>query len=1286
VPSALTVDSGHLWVAEDLNDGSKRVDRFDAASGAFLPPQLDEEGGVSQLGQGVAVGHAGGEEETYVGAAKEGRGVVAVFGPSGELQHAWTGAGTATKSFTEHEGEPAGTLNGVAADSSANLETKGELYIATRSLFGGPAEFNVVDVFRPTAGGEEPATALTSLKGTCAVIDTSCPAEPVPFQGPQGIAVSGFNGDVLVSDREREPVVDIFEPQPLGEFKYLGQLTQTPTGPLGASVPFERVASVAVDGKNGDIYVVDSVSGGRQVVDQFSASGEYLGRLAGTPLGGFVSLQSVAVDPASEHLYVGDYNSEKRVGSVDVFGASIVIPDVTPGLVSDETPSSATLNGTVGLAGEGPASCQFVWGTTRAFGEVAACEPAVVSIEESPVHAKLSGLRPDTTYFYRLQASNKNGTDPGEESQDGQFTTPGPGLLDESVSDIAATSATLHATISPHGAPTGYYFEYGTSAAYGSQAPGEPGSFIGSGEVGAEVEQHVQGLAPTTVYHYRVVAVSQLGGKPVSFPGADQTFITQGAGGGTLPDARQWDLVSPAAKHGALLLPISEDGLAQASASGTAITYLATSPTESDGKGNAEDVQIISSRDSSGWSSKDIALPHTSPTGPSGAVIGLEYRFFTEDLSLSLVEPRGEFTSLTPEASPPDSERTPYLRHDQTCAAAPASCFEPLLTGAAGYADVPPGIEFGGDRANSLVDEEVRFVGAAPDLSHVILSSQLALTGQALGAPGLYEWTAARPAADRLQLISVLHGGEAASGQVKLGYENLLARHAISSDGSRVAWSAEGHLYLRDTAKGQTVKLDGVQPGGCEGCGSEPKFQLASADAKRWFFTDSQKLVAGAGALSGQPDLYECEIVETEGGELQCKLTDITPLVGAANADVQGALLGASEDATTLSFVAAGLLTSGENVQHEHATRGAMNLYSIKQDPASGKWQTPQYISTLSSEDSPDWGSEELSLSTQGLTARVSPDGRWLTFMSSRSLTGYNNHDANSGYPDEEVYLYDNQTARLVCASCNPTGARPTGTEYGKEGSHLPLVGGSVVWNPSTWLAANIPTWTAFSQSVARYQSRYLSDSGRLFFNSADALVPRDINKNEDVYQYEPPGTGSCTPTSPTYSGTSGGCTDLISSGTAAGESAFIDASENGDDAFFLTGEPLAPQDTDTALDLYDAHVCSASAPCTTVSATPPACTTADACRSAPAPQPDIFGPPPSATFSGASNTPPATATVTPKRLTRTQQLAKAVSTCRHRYRHSKKRRYACERQARKHLGVHANAKSRKASNDRKVR
>src|SRR6185312_7054882 len=95
----------------------------------------------------------------------------------------------------------------------------------------------------------------------------------------------------------------------------------------------------------------------------------------------------------------------------------------------------------------------------------------------------------------------------------------------------------------------------------------------------------------------------------------------------------------------------------------------------------------LSKRGANGWSSQDLELPHRTASGPDTE----DLRFFSEDLSLALAEPDGPFTSLVPEATPPDTERTLYLRHDDTCGAQPSACYLPLVTGAPGYADVPPG-------------------------------------------------------------------------------------------------------------------------------------------------------------------------------------------------------------------------------------------------------------------------------------------------------------------------------------------------------------------------------------------------------------------------------------------------------------------------------------------------------------------------------------------------------------------------------------------------------------------
>ncbi len=166
------------------------------------------------------------------------------------------------------------------------------------------------------------------------------------------------------------------------------------------------------------------------------------------------------------------------------------------------------------------------------------------------------------------------------------------------------------------------------------------------------------------------------------------------------------------------------------------------------------------------------------------------------------------------------------------------------------------------------------------------------------------------------------------------------------------------------------------------------------------------------------------------------------------------------------------------------------------------------------------------------------------------------------------------------------------------------------------WLAANVHGWTAVGLQASYYQSRYLGDSGRLFFNSADALVAGDGNKKADVYEYEPAGVGSCRTES-----TAGGCVALITSGESERESAFLDASESGDDVFFLTSAKLSGQDGDTAADIYDARVCAVAGaePCPAPAAQPPSPCSGEACKGPSSPQPS-YGEPASSTFSGNGN------------------------------------------------------------------
>jgi DNA-binding beta-propeller fold protein YncE len=874
----------------------------------------------------------------------------------------------------------------------------------------------------------------------------------------------------------------------------------------------------------------------------------------------------------------------------------------------------------------------FEYGETKSYGTSVPTPPGVVG--SGVLEAELTGLKIGTTYHYRVVASNEYGTVDGP---DQTFTTTPAILVEGSVADLTATSATLSAQINPLGSDTHYYFQYGTASCATGPAscvsvPPPPGTDIGGGEGLLGVSAHLQNLTPATTYHFRIVAANALG-ETVETP--DQTFTTQTGSAFALPDGRQYEMVSPPHKRGALIEALNgvEPGAIQAAVDGSAFTYIANGPTEAEPQGYANQLQVLSTRGPEGWSSRDIAIPHAAATAKAVAGPGSEYQFFSEDLSLGVVQPLGGFD---PAVSAEASEQTPYLRTDfvggnvgDVCT---QSCYRPLLTGKQPFADVTSGVPFStaasacplsNNRTSTYQICAPEFVNATPDAKHVLLGGNpindtVGLTGFSGDKGGLYEWSGDAPPPQQLVFVSVLPDGDAApveeagaNGDAVMSEDGSLV---FFTTGTKGLLAGQARVYMRDVSRGETIELGGVGA----------NFEGVFADGSRVLF-------------SGQV----CEVRVGVGGKVEC------PVVAGPGAS----LVGASRDGSVLYFHSAEVLTGSEaNDRGETARSGEPNLY-VRHGAAP-----PRFIAVVAPE-----GARTQSHYATAPASRVSPDGAWLTFMSDRSLTGYDTRDARSGKPDEEVYLYDDAAGSLVCASCDPTGARPSGS-------------------------SSVPDLTHVSEGLALYQSRYLSDNGRLFFDSNDALVPQDINGMEDVYEYEPAGTGDCGSSSVTFNASSGGCVRLISSGTSAEESSFLDASENGREVFFLTQEKLLPQDFDSAPDVYDARECTSVSPCLPVAATPPPpCVTGDSCKPSPAIQPEIFGSSGSATFSGAGNVtasgsaPP----VTSKSVSRAQKLARALKACRKK---PKKKRAVCDKQARKSYGAKASraGKSGKANSNRR--
>lgn len=195
-------------------------------------------------------------------------------------------------------------------------------------------------------------------------------------------------------------------------------------------------------------------------------------------------------------------------------------PIVTTEAATSVTETGATLKGQVNPNGYAT-TYQFEYGTTTSYGtKVPTTAESVGSgTTNVPVSKAISGLKGNTTYHYRVSATNANGTTPG---LDKAFTTPKlPSLTTETPLYIGITDAILRGSVNPNGSSTTYQFEYGPNTAYGQKQPLSPAS-AGSGTTAVNFFPELKGLTEGATYHYRVVATNTAG----SVAGSDKVFTT----------------------------------------------------------------------------------------------------------------------------------------------------------------------------------------------------------------------------------------------------------------------------------------------------------------------------------------------------------------------------------------------------------------------------------------------------------------------------------------------------------------------------------------------------------------------------------------------------------------------------------------------------------------------------------------------------------------------------------------------------------------------------------------
>jgi hypothetical protein len=194
---------------------------------------------------------------------------------------------------------------------------------------------------------------------------------------------------------------------------------------------------------------------------------------------------------------------------------------------------------------------------------------------------------------------------------------------------------------------------------------------------------------------------------------------------------------------------------------------------------------------------------------------------------------------------------------------------------------------------------------------------------------------------------------------------------------------------------------------------------------------------------------------------------------------------------------------SPEQLEGSRGTPGLRNLYVWREGAV-------QHVTTLAG----DSGGE-------GTRIDVSADGKFMAFVTKTKIGAYE----NDGHA--EMYRYDPQERTLLCVSCKPDGSSPTSDVEGSQNGN------------------------------------FMTEDGRAFFSTEDALVPRDANGIRDVYEYV------------------GGRAQLITTGTGDNEGTgknnkvgLVGVSADGTDAFVSTYETLVGQDENGPfLKFYDARV-----------------------------------------------------------------------------------------------------------------
>jgi phosphodiesterase/alkaline phosphatase D-like protein len=197
-------------------------------------------------------------------------------------------------------------------------------------------------------------------------------------------------------------------------------------------------------------------------------------------------------------------------------------PSIATGAATKVGNTTAVLNGTINPNGHAT-QYDFTYGPTTAYGATTTLHKVKAGTKPVAITITITGLTPGTPYHYRLNAINSGGAVAGA---DRSFTTTGhppAAVVTGGAVNVGKTVATPTGVINPEGALTTWVVQYGLSTAYGMQSSANT---LAAVNVPLSVSVPLAGLAPATLFHYRLVAFH---GQNVVSTGGDATFFTEPA-------------------------------------------------------------------------------------------------------------------------------------------------------------------------------------------------------------------------------------------------------------------------------------------------------------------------------------------------------------------------------------------------------------------------------------------------------------------------------------------------------------------------------------------------------------------------------------------------------------------------------------------------------------------------------------------------------------------------------------------------------------------------------------